>query len=171
MDRERSEYLDIDPTVLGFPAAEETPAYALGFSTLAAELALDRLEVLGTLPSWLSGSMVLIGPGKFEVGLEEYRHWFDGLAMLHRFSFDRGGVSYANRYLESGSYRDAMEQGRISRREFAVNPKYKLFGGNRTLWKELGTDRDTDNGNGNVVADGRSEEHTSELQSLRHLVC
>jgi beta,beta-carotene 9',10'-dioxygenase len=27
------------------------------------------------------------GPAKFEVGKTSYRHWFDGLAMLHRFAF------------------------------------------------------------------------------------
>lgn len=151
---EQTNYLDIDPAVLGFPQREGPPAYALGFSTLEREASLPSLAVTGALPAWLSGSMISIGPGKFEVGDDHYQHWFDGLAMLHRFSFAGGRLSYANRFLESGSYRDAMEQGRISRREFAVNPKYKLFGGDRTLWKELGTDRDTDNGNGNVIADG-----------------
>ena len=28
-------------------------------------------------------------------------HWFDGLAMLHRFAIDDGSVSYANRFLET----------------------------------------------------------------------
>ena len=41
------------------------------------------------------------------------RHWFDGLAMLHRFSFADRAVSYANRFLETRAYRAAKERGRI----------------------------------------------------------
>ena len=36
-------------------------------------------------------------------------HWFDGFAMLHRFSFADGDVSYANRFLESRAYRAARD--------------------------------------------------------------
>ena len=150
---DQTEYLNIDPAVLGFPSLEGPPAYALGFSTLERQAALPELALSGRIPEWIDGSLVLVGPGRFEVGSETYRHWFDGLSMLHRFSFSGGRVSYLNRFLESGSFRDAMEQGRISRREFAVNPEYKAFR-NRSLWKELGTDKDTDNGNGNVILDG-----------------
>ena len=32
------------------------------------------------------------------------RHWFDGQAMLHRFAFADGKVSYANRFLETKAY-------------------------------------------------------------------
>src|SRR5262249_17257348 len=129
---DHNEYVNIDPTVLGFPAHEGAPAYALGFSSAEERPAVAELSAQGSVPAWLEGGLVLIGPGKFEIGEESYRHWFDGLAMLHRFGFSRGRVSYMNRFLESGSYRDAVEQGRISRREFAVNPKYKFWGGNRT---------------------------------------
>ena len=38
-------------------------------------------------------------------------HWFDGLAMLHRFTIADGRVSYGNRFLESRSYRAAREHG------------------------------------------------------------
>ncbi len=41
-------------------------------------------------------------------------HWFDGLAMLHRFGFADGEVSYANRFLESKAYRAAAETGEIT---------------------------------------------------------
>ena len=50
------------------------------------------------------------------------RHWFDGLAMLHRFTIGGGRVSYANRFLESRSYRAAREQGKIVYSEFATDP-------------------------------------------------
>jgi carotenoid cleavage dioxygenase-like enzyme len=54
-------------------------------------------------------------------------HWFDGLAMLHRFSFADGEVSYANRFLESRAYRAARDRGEIAYSEFATDPCRSLF--------------------------------------------
>ena len=36
-----------------------------------------------------------------DTGEKRLRHWFDGLAMLHRFRFAEGSVSYSNRVLDS----------------------------------------------------------------------
>lgn len=101
--------------------------YYLGFSTLDREISTQDLPVHGTLPSWLGGTLVRTAPAKFEVGDRSYNHWFDGLAMLHAFTFSGGRVSYANRFLRSQSYLEAMEKGKISRGEFATNPRRTLF--------------------------------------------
>ncbi len=61
--------------------------YQLGLTTLEKEAEIERLTVSGQLPSWLSGTLVRNGPAKFEVGAQSFRHWFDGLSMLHRFTF------------------------------------------------------------------------------------
>ena len=66
-------------------------------------------------------------PGSWEVGGRSMNHWFDGLAMLHRFSFARGEVSYANRFLETRAYRAAQDTGRITYSEFATDPCRSLF--------------------------------------------
>jgi beta,beta-carotene 9',10'-dioxygenase len=63
----------------------------------------------------------------FEVGEQRFNHWFDGLAMLHRFAFAAGRISYANRYLRSRSYIETLKKGEISRAEFATNPRRNLF--------------------------------------------
>ncbi len=96
--------------------------YRLGFTTLETETRIDDLPVHGSVPTWLQGTLFRNGPAKFEVGEQRYNHWFDGLAMLHRFAFSGGRVSYANRFLHSRSYREAMEFGKIGRREFSTNP-------------------------------------------------
>jgi carotenoid cleavage dioxygenase-like enzyme len=101
--------------------------YYLGFCTLDRETSLDDLPVRGTVPPWLTGTLVRTAPAKFEVGDRGYKHWFDGLAMLHKFAFTAGRVSYANRYLRSQSYLEAMATGRISRGEFATDPCRTLF--------------------------------------------
>jgi beta,beta-carotene 9',10'-dioxygenase len=106
----------------------------LGFTTLEQETVLDELALSGELPSWLNGSLLRTGPAKFEVGEQHMRHWFDGLAMLHRFTIDDGRVSYGNRYLHSRSYRSAQEQGRMVYGEFATDPCRSLFKRVQTLF-------------------------------------
>jgi beta,beta-carotene 9',10'-dioxygenase len=103
--------------------------YGAGFRSLTAEIASPvPLPVTGTLPSWLKGTLLRTGPSKFEVGARTYNHWFDGLAMLHRFALTGGGVTYANRFLESKAFRAAKETGKISYAEFATDPCRTLFG-------------------------------------------
>ena len=109
--------------------ATATPAATArhGFDTLDQETHLDGLPVQGKLPPWLQGSLLRTGPAKWEVGDRAVNHWFDGFAMLHRFSFANGDVSYANRFLESRSYRAARDQGKIAYSEFATDPCRSLF--------------------------------------------
>jgi len=110
------------------------PGYLEGFSTLESEVELDSLPVEGRIPEWLTGTLLRNGPGKFEVGEQPLRHWFDGLAMLHKFSFGGGQVSYANRFLRSEAYREA-EAGRISYGEFATDPCRSIFKRVATMFK------------------------------------
>ena len=101
--------------------------FEVGFQGRTRELSLDRLPVVGRVPEWLTGTLVRNGPGTFDAGSERYRHWFDGLSMLHKFAFAGGRVSYANKFLQTKSYRSAMERGRITYSEFATDPCRSLF--------------------------------------------
>ena len=60
----------------------------------------------GKLPEWLRGSLIRNGPGLRRIGDTEYKHLFDGLALLHHFQIDgeRGTVTYMNRFLRSDAY-------------------------------------------------------------------
>lgn len=100
---------------------------ARGFESLEQETQIDSLPVQGQLPRWLAGSLIRTGPAKWEVGERTMNHWFDGLAMLHRFSFADGDVSYANRFLETRAWRAARDEGRIAYSEFATDPCRSLF--------------------------------------------
>jgi beta,beta-carotene 9',10'-dioxygenase len=106
----------------------------LGFSTLDQETVIDELSLQGQLPSWLAGSLLRTGPAKFEIGEQQMKHWFDGLAMLHRFTIQDGRVSYGNRFLESRSYRAARERGEMAYGEFATDPCRSLFKRVQTLF-------------------------------------
>ncbi|HEY7934894.1 MAG TPA: carotenoid oxygenase family protein, partial [Solirubrobacteraceae bacterium] len=115
-------------------SAPASRASILGFSTLEREVVEDELELSGELPSWLSGSLLRTGPAKFEIGEQRMKHWFDGLAMLHRFTIEQGRVAYGNRFLESRSYRAAKAKGQIVYGEFATDPCRSLFKRVQTLF-------------------------------------
>lgn len=91
------------------------------------ETAIPDVPVTGHLPDWLGGTLLRNGPGTFRVGTDRYRHWFDGLAMLHRFTIDAGRVSYASRFLEGRARSAAQQTGRIAYSEFATDPCRSLF--------------------------------------------
>ncbi|XP_033641780.1 retinoid isomerohydrolase-like [Asterias rubens] len=74
----------------------------------------------GKLPEWLEGSLIRNGPGLFEVGETSYKHWFDGLSLLHRFSFEKGRVTYHNRFLRSDAYTKAKKYNKIIYGEFGT---------------------------------------------------
>src|SRR5262249_44755507 len=95
-----------DKSMSGHSAMNRSP-YHLVFSTLRRGPSQDDLPVRRTVPPW-TGSLVRTAPATFEVGERRYQHGFDGLAMLRKFAFASGRVAYANRYLRSQSYREAM---------------------------------------------------------------
>lgn len=99
-----------------------------GFATQLHETAAPDLPVTGTLPSWLNGTLVRNGPADFDGGRRPFRHWFDGQAMLHSFTFAAGRVDYANAFLDTPSLRAVRERGRIGFAEFATDPCASLFG-------------------------------------------
>jgi carotenoid cleavage dioxygenase-like enzyme len=97
-----------------------------GFQDLDEELTLDDVAVTGELPPWLEGSLVRVTPARFDLGKHKIGHWFDGLAMLHRFAIADGRVSYANRFLRSESYKRA-ERGESIGQGFATDPCRAIF--------------------------------------------
>jgi beta,beta-carotene 9',10'-dioxygenase len=125
---------------------------AKGFETLEEEKRIDSLPVEGEIPGWLDGSLLRTGPARWEVGGRRMSHWFDGFAMLHRFAFSGGTVSYANRYLESKAYRSAEETGEITYSEFATDPCRSLF---KRVTSLLQGPQLSDNGNVNLVKLGQ----------------
>jgi carotenoid cleavage dioxygenase-like enzyme len=123
--------------------------YTKGFESLEEEVVVDALPLGGELPGWLSGSLLRTGPAKFEAGERRFNHWFDGLAMLHRFTLGEGRVSYGNRFLAGRTERAVRQEGRIAYPEFASDPCRTLFQRVQTLFK--GGPEFGDSANINVV--------------------
>jgi len=102
--------------------------FELGFLQSSGEVNSSRLPVTGHIPDWLSGTLFRNGPGAFSVGTERYRHWFDGLAMLHKFTLSHGNVSYSNKFLRCDAYSQAQQSGRIMYSEYATDPHRSALG-------------------------------------------
>jgi beta,beta-carotene 9',10'-dioxygenase len=98
---------------------------ALGFRSQEEETSVDSLPVSGELPAWLTGALVRVTPAKLEVGGRRVDHWFDGLAMLNRFGFAHGRVSYGSRFIRSRAYEKAQEGELMG--GFATDPCRSIF--------------------------------------------
>jgi carotenoid cleavage dioxygenase-like enzyme len=100
--------------------------HRLGFTSQEEETSVDRLPVAGELPEWLGGALVRVTPALFEAGGRRVAHWFDGVAMLNRFGFAGGEVSYGSRFLESRAYQDVGD-GEWRHGGFATDPCRSIF--------------------------------------------
>ncbi|KAF9880324.1 putative lignostilbene- -dioxygenase protein [Colletotrichum karsti] len=88
----------------------------------------------GLWPSWLKGTFVRVGPGRWTIPLSEdgskpkavIQHFFDGLAMLHKFRMQDGLVFYTSRYTSEGVVRRAKKDGYLSASVFGLNPNTPL---------------------------------------------
>jgi beta,beta-carotene 9',10'-dioxygenase len=119
-------------------AMSQTPTTDLGFTSQEEETAVDSLPVTGELPEWLTGALVRVTPAGLEVGGRRVDHWFDGLAMLNRFGFADGRVSYKSRFLRSRAYHEA-QQGRLTG-GFATDPCRSIFKRVQTIFSPDVTD-------------------------------
>ncbi|XP_037536429.1 beta-carotene 15, 15-dioxygenase 2, like [Nematolebias whitei] len=108
--------------------------------------------IKGTIPTWINGSFLRNGPGKFEFGEGRYTHWFDGMALMHRFLICEGKVTYSSRFLRSDSYVCNSEKNRIVVSEFGTlampDPCKNIFA---RFFSRFQTPKATDNANVNFV--------------------
>lgn len=70
-------------------------------------------SVSGSVPSWLTGSVITNGPGKMKYGEHEFNHAFDGSAILQKYSFTETGVTYMSKFLKSYAYTANTEHQKI----------------------------------------------------------
>lgn len=108
---------------MGFLEAKELNIFA----ELQDELENRPLKSTGKIPDWLSGTLIRNGPIKVTINGESNEHWFDGLAMLHAFSFHEGKVNYSNKFLRSDAYHTAFDKGSLNYGGFASDPCRSLF--------------------------------------------
>ncbi len=99
----------------------------LGFTSLENEYSLDNLDVEGYIPSWLNGSFIRSSVSKFEFKNGNYKHWFDGIAMFHKFNINNGNVGYKNTFLQSSEYLKGIKSGKIEYSSFSTSPNKNIL--------------------------------------------
>jgi carotenoid cleavage dioxygenase-like enzyme len=104
-----------------------TTDYRLGFADQTEEVRVAELAVTGEVPNWLQGGLVRVTPAQMDFAQRSVTHWFDGMAMLNRFGFDDGTVSYASRFLDTKARRAALASGGTAINGFATDPCRTLF--------------------------------------------
>jgi carotenoid cleavage dioxygenase-like enzyme len=104
-----------------------TADFRQGFVSHTEDIERTSLPVTGDLPAWLEGTLIRNGPARFEAGPHSYRHWFDGLAMLHSFHLAAGQVHYTGRFIQSRQYARDTAAGSIHYSGFAIDPCRSLF--------------------------------------------
>lgn len=102
------------------------PAFKKGFEILEQEVTIEKLPINGRFPDWLAGTLVRNGPANLDFRNKKM-HWFDGLAMLHSFTFHPGQVSYANKYLQTQNYQEVAQTSKLKGPGFGADPCRTIF--------------------------------------------
>jgi len=71
-------------------------------------------EQIGSIPSWLKGSMLSCGAGMFHFKEASVKHLLDGMAMLIKIKIDgeTSSVNLVQKYLKSKAYERSIEAGK-----------------------------------------------------------
>ena len=88
----------------------EIPVLSGGFAPIGTEISIPLTDIEGEVPKNLNGMYVRNGPNRKFEAPGRY-HWFDGDGMLHAVRFDRGAVTYQNRWVETDSLREEIHAG------------------------------------------------------------
>lgn len=91
------------------------------------EVTQQTLPVQGDIPYWLHGTFVRNGPVSLEVDDKKMAHWFDGLAMLHAFTFHNGKVTYTNKFLRTDAYNTVFMKGSLNFLGFDSLPAHPMW--------------------------------------------
>uniref|UniRef100_A0AAY4BK19 Beta-carotene oxygenase 1 n=1 Tax=Denticeps clupeoides TaxID=299321 RepID=A0AAY4BK19_9TELE len=126
----------------------------------------------GTVPPWLQGTLVRVGPGLFSVGETSYDHWFDGMSLLHSFTIKDGNVFYRSRFLRGDTYKANMEAKRIVISEMGTmaypDSSKSIFSKFITFLNHTVPDF-TDNCGNNIIRYGNNFYATSETNYIRKI--
>lgn len=104
-----------NPISWGFYASKET-------------LEPTELEIEGTIPSWLTGSLYRGASGTWDAGNYTSEHWFDGFSRNHRFEIANGQVTYRSRNSSDEVIDFVEETGLYPGGNFGGDPCKLIFG-------------------------------------------
>jgi len=102
-------------------------AFDIAFNQTQQEQEQIELKSTGQIPKWINGTFYRNGPGLLKSSNQTYKHWFDGLAMVHKFDIADGKVSYQSKYLETNVRDSILENESLTFPEFATDPCWSIF--------------------------------------------
>ncbi|XP_050412305.1 beta,beta-carotene 15,15'-dioxygenase [Patella vulgata] len=79
------------------------------------------LEVKGTIPSWVKGSLYKNSSGIYQIGSSELVHAFDGMAILLKFIIENGEVKFQSKILNSETWEASHKANRLVVSQFGTN--------------------------------------------------
>ncbi|EJD55138.1 carotenoid oxygenase [Auricularia subglabra TFB-10046 SS5] len=107
--------------------------YEAAFQNAVEQRTPVELTIEGTIPDWLNGDLYRAGPGTYTIARKDgppvqMQHWFDGVAMNHRFSIQPGGrVLYSSRKAGEAFEEHVSQGGKLGVTFAQRDPCKKLF--------------------------------------------
>ncbi|XP_067104883.1 beta,beta-carotene 15,15'-dioxygenase [Osmerus mordax] len=131
-----------------------------------------KADLTGNIPNWLQGTLLRNGPGMFSLGETSYNHWFDGMALMHSFTFKDGEMIYRSKYLRGDTYKDNIAAKRIVVSEMGTmaypDPSKNFISRAITFLNHTVPDF-TDNCGNNFLRYGKDYYATSETNYIRKI--
>lgn len=87
----------------------------------------------GRIPAELQGTFFRNGPGRFELGGERYRHWFDGDGFAQAWRIGGGKATHQGRFVETRKFLDESAAGQFLYPAFGTNVSRRGFRDNDSL--------------------------------------
>ncbi|KAK3763666.1 hypothetical protein RRG08_051188 [Elysia crispata] len=72
-----------------------------------------ELDIIGEVPNWINGSLYRNGAGLYKVGPTAWNHFFDGFAVLQRWTISDGKVTFQTSVLDSEDYKKCAKHRRL----------------------------------------------------------
>lgn len=111
----------ISPSQLPSSIADFAPGIDAAFPLHFQEWDERQECIAGEVPDFVRGTYYLNGPARFGMGNLRYRHWLDGDGMISRLRFDRNGIHFKNRYVQSTKFLSEQEAGCALFRTFGTS--------------------------------------------------
>lgn len=101
---------------------------ALGFFTTPETQKPVVLDIHGSIPTWISGSLYRGAQAGWNGGNYTSEHWFDGFSRNHRFEISNGKVEYRSRNASDELHDFVAETGRFPGGSFGGDPCKVILG-------------------------------------------
>lgn len=85
-----------------------------GWEGLSDDIAPRHFAWQGTLPADLVGKQFYRnGPARAVLGEQRYTHWFDGDGFVHRYAFEKQGLTHSGRFVRTKKFEAESRAGRF----------------------------------------------------------